>query len=61
MKNLNEIIKENEEKKAQDIIDLFFSKVAMVSSKDYQVVKSHLHQSQLNIVEWVRGRIKELE
>ncbi len=58
MKPLNEIIKENEEKKAQDIIDLFFSRGAVVSSKDYQVVKSHFHQSQLNIVKGILDYIK---
>ena len=55
MKNLNEIIKENEE---------VFDRVWHETRKGYagisnEQIKSHLHQSQLNIVKYIKERIQD--
>ena len=63
-KNLNEIIKANEEKFEREF-DHYNPKndtgigVPTWSGSDFNAIKSHLHQSQLNIVEWVREWAKD--
>ncbi len=61
MKNLNEIIKENENKFDELIPPIRFpGDVGFEIYERDKQLKSHLHQSQLNIVEWVREQIKEM-
>lgn len=76
MKNLNEIIKENEEGFEKEFVTLVQKDeermVRVKKGNSYllrcnneegipspSMIKSHLHQSQLNIVEWVREWAKE--